>query len=60
MIILLSNLKKAQKIGIAILVPTLLIALFYYNDDYSVIYGSLTGAGAGLLLWSKDPKENKK
>jgi hypothetical protein len=55
MIKLLSNLKKAQKIGIAILVPTLLITLFFYNDDY----GMSNGAGLGLLLLSRNPQKSK-
>jgi hypothetical protein len=59
MIKLLSNLKKAQKIGIAILVPTLLITLFFYNDDYGLIYGMSNGAGLGLLLLSRNPQKSK-
>jgi len=60
MIKLLSNLKKAQKIGIAIIVLALVATLYYYNDAYGVIYGGLLGAGIGLLLWSKDPKSKQK
>ncbi|CAM4222418.1 hypothetical protein [Gillisia hiemivivida] len=59
MIKLLSNLKKAQKIGIAILVPTIILLIFF-EEEYGTILGLLAGTGTGLLLWSKDPKENKK
>tara|TARA_R100000935_G_C2818236_1_gene158377 strand:+ start:186 stop:368 length:183 start_codon:yes stop_codon:yes gene_type:complete len=55
-----SNLKKAQKIGIGIIVITLITTLTFYNDEYGFVYGGLLGAGIGLLFWSKDTKENKK
>lgn len=59
MIKALSNLKKAQKIGVVILVSTGLLSLFFF-EDHDTILGLLAGAGVGLLFWSKDPSEKKK
>jgi len=56
----LLNLKKAQKIGVVLIILTLLATLFFYNDVYGMVYGIFLGSGIGLLFWSKDPRENKK
>ena len=60
MVRLLSSLKKAQKIGVVLIILTLSATLFFYNDVYGLLYGIFLGAGIGLLFWSKDPKEIKK
>ena len=56
----LLNLKKAQKVGVVLIILTLLATLFFYNDVYGMVYGILLGSGIGLLFWSKDARENKK
>lgn len=53
---MIPKLTNAQKIGIAIIILTLLAYIFFYNDVYGFVFGGLLGTGIGLLLWSKDPK----
>ena len=60
MVKLLSSLKKAQKIGVVLIILTLSTTFFFYNDVYGLLYGIFLGTGLGLLFWSKDPKEIKK
>ena len=56
---MIPKLTKAQKIGVGILIPTIILLLFF-KDVYGTILGSLAGAGVGLLFWSKDPNSKQK